>query len=326
VFGRNVEDLCAMFGVTPHRWAADAHPGYVTTRWAHDHATGPVLRVQHHHAHVAALMAEHGHDGASPVVGFSFDGTGYGAGPGGQAQIWGGEVLVADYGGYHRAGHLRALPLPGGDSAVRNPCRVAVAYMAALGIDLEGHVASVAACSDVEVRLLARQVAAGISCVPTTSMGRLFDTAASLLGVRHRITYEAQAAMELEALAAGSRADPLTPPWRFGLGSDLVMDPEPVLRGIISSSVAGADPADLVAYFHGAVALGVAGVATALRPRSGTHPVGLTGGVFQNALLTRLATTTLEAAGFEVLTHHLVPPNDGGLSLGQAVIAGYRRG
>ena len=324
-FGRSVDDFLQMYAIEPVRWAVDRHPGYGTRRWVVRRApSSSVVEVQHHHAHVAAVMAEHGLDGSSPVVGFAFDGTGYGVGDDGRPQIQGGEVLVADYAGFERAGHLRPLPLPGGDAAVRNPCRTAVAYLTALSVGFDRALPAAAACDDVELDVVRRQVQRNVGCVPTTSMGRLFDAVASLLGVRHRISYEAQAAVELEALAEHGTIDPWAPRWSFAVGDDAVIDAAPVVRGLVDDLLAGVEPADLALGFHGSVARAVRQVADLLRSGRGSMPVVLTGGVFQNALLTRLTTDGLERDGLEVLTHRLVPPNDGGLSLGQAVIAGYQ--
>jgi hydrogenase maturation protein HypF len=324
-FERGVQSFEQMYAVTPQRWATDRHPGYATRRWARAHASGPVVEVQHHHAHVASAMVEHGLDGSAPVVGFAFDGTGYGTGDDGRPEIWGGEVLVADYRGFERAGHLRPLPLPGGDAAVHNPCRTAVAYLAALGIEVSGDVPSVAACSDIELRVVLQQVEGNVGCVPTTSMGRLFDAVASLLGLRHRITYEAQAAMELEGAAEAGRLPRLPAPLAFALGDDGTIDMAPLVRGLLAGLAAGAPVPDLALGFHAAVADMVRHVAARLRSRQGPMPVVLTGGVFQNGTLAELARSALEQDGHQVLTHRTVPPNDGGLSLGQAVVAGYGR-
>jgi hydrogenase maturation protein HypF len=323
-FERSVDSFRHMYAVEPEVFATDGHPGYLTRRWAVQHSGGATVHeVQHHHAHVASVMAEHGLDGSSPVLGVAFDGTGYGIGADGAPEIWGGEMLVADYDGFERVGHLRPLPLPGGDAAVHNPCRVAVAYLAALSIPVDDSVPCVAACDDVELAVVRRQVERNVGCVPTTSMGRLFDAVASLLGVRHRVSYEAQAAIELEVVAG--RAPATDARWSFALDDAGVIDPSPVLAGIIADLHEGVDPAVLAASFHRAVADMV--VSFAVRHAAGTDrlPVALTGGVFQNALLTRLTRQSLQARGFEVLTHRLVPPNDGGLSLGQAVVAGRER-
>jgi len=266
-------------------------------------------------------MVEHGLDGSSPVIGVAFDGTGYGSDAAGATQIWGGEILVADYAGFERVGHLAPLPLPGGDAAVANPCRVAVAYLLACGIE-PGTTLAAAACEEAELRILRQQVARDVACVPTTSMGRLFDAASSVLGIRHRVSYEAQAALELEAAAARGRP---RVPLRLELGDSGVLDPAPLLEGLVEGMAAGEPPEDLAASFHHAVAEAIGASADRAASERGRLPVALSGGVFQNALLTGLARRRLEDSGFEVLTHRMVPPNDGGLSLGQAVLAGYRR-
>jgi hydrogenase maturation protein HypF len=320
-FERSVEQFRSMYGIDPVVIATDRHPGYLTRRWAFEHAAGrPVVEVQHHHAHVAALLAEHGRSG--PVIGFVFDGTGYAADSTGRASIWGGEVLVADLDGFERVAHLADLPLPGGDAGVRNPCRIALAYLAAAGIAPDPRLPAVAACTDEERRIVVRQVERGVGCVPTSSMGRLFDAVASLLGVRHRVTYEAQAAIELEVLAG--TAEPGAPRrLRFGSGGGTI-NPVPVLCDLTRDLLAGADPAALALDLHRAVVDTMVEQAITVRARTGLATAALTGGVFQNALLARLARHGLEAQGFEVLGHRLVPPNDGGLALGQAVIAGRR--
>lgn len=321
-FEASVAAFTTMYRATPEVVGVDRHPGYLTRRWAHAQVRSGsgarLVEVQHHHAHVASAMAEHGLGLDATVLGFAFDGTGYGEAADGSPQIWGGEVLGAGYSGFERIAHLAPLPLPGGDEAVRNPCRIALAYLTALGIPLDADLPAVAACDDVERRVVPRQVERHVGCVPTTSMGRLFDVVSSLLGVRHRVSYEAQAAIELEHLA--EHGDPGRAPLRFGLpgaaGRARVIDPAPVLADIAERLRAGAEPADLAAAFHHAVADVVGRLAD---DHADGLPVVLTGGVFQNALLTRLVRERL--AGHEVLTHRLVPPNDGGLSLGQAVVA-----
>lgn len=331
-FEASVTAFTRMYRVEPEAYGVDLHPGYLTRRWAVDRfarggvdriARGGVDRivdVQHHHAHVAALMAEHGLDGSARLLGVAFDGTGFGTAADGTTQIWGGEVLLADYDGFERVGHLVPLPLPGGDGGVRNPCRIAVAYLTALGIDVDPRVPSVAACDPTELAVTVRQVERGVGCVPTTSMGRLFDVIASLLGVRHRVTYEAQAAIELEVLA--EQGVPDRAHLRFGLDADGAIDPGPLLTDLVASVLDGNETADLALAFHVAVADAIRTVADRARATGYAGPVGLTGGVFQNSLLTRLARRALDDAGFTVLMHRVVPPNDGGLALGQAVIAG----
>ncbi|HZE66733.1 MAG TPA: carbamoyltransferase HypF, partial [Sporichthyaceae bacterium] len=176
-FGPATAHLGALTGVTPELLIADAHPGYRSLGVARRLAAGrPVRQVQHHHAHIASAMADNGHDGARPVLGFAFDGTGYGP----DGAVWGGEVLIADYGGFQRAAHLRYVPLPGGDAGVRNPCRMALSHLRAAGIARDPALPCVAACTPAERNLLDRQLEVGLACVPTSSMGRLFDAVSSI--------------------------------------------------------------------------------------------------------------------------------------------------
>ncbi len=301
---------------SPVRLAADLHPGYHTRDWAERHVGDrPLDLVQHHHAHVVSLLAEHGRVG-EPIIGVSFDGTGYGR----DRTIWGGEILRLgrDSHRFERAAHLAPVPLPGGDAAVRNPWRMALAQLWAADIDWTGDLAPVAAATAEELRLVRSQLRSGSGCVPCSSMGRLFDAVASLLDVRHRIDYEGQAAIELEALAssAGDAAGPSLP---LAVRADGVIDPAPMVQTLVSALYAGTPPALLAAAFHRAVADAVAGAVD--RVAGPVRLVGLTGGVFQNVLLLRLCRDRLRDGGFEVLTHHSVPPNDGGLALGQAVVS-----
>jgi hydrogenase maturation protein HypF len=314
-FERAVGQLTGMRGV-PTRLAADLHPGYHTRNWAERHAAErPLDLVQHHHAHVVSLLAEHGRIG-EPVVGVSFDGTGYGC----DQTIWGGEILTlgTDSHRFVRAGHLLPIPLPGGDAAVRNPWRMALSALWTADIDWAPDLAPVAAATPDELRLVRSQLESGAGCVPCSSMGRLFDAVASLLGVRHRIDYEGQAAIELEALAesAGGRPGPSLP---LTVRADGVIDPATMVQTMVSALYAGTQPALLAAEFHRGVAAAVAKVVGQVA--GSVRLVGLTGGVFQNVLLLRACCKQLQLQGFEVLTHHIVPPNDGGLALGQAAIS-----
>jgi hydrogenase maturation protein HypF len=298
----------------PVRLAADLHPGYQTRNWAERHADDrPLDLVQHHHAHVVSLLAEHGRLGES-IIGVSFDGTGYGC----DETIWGGEILAVgpDSHRFVRVGHLLPVPLPGGDAAVRNPWRMALSELWMADIDWAADLAPVATATSAELRLIRSQLENNTGCVACSSMGRLFDAVASLLGVRHRIDYEGQAAIELEVLAdsASSHAAEL----RMDVRTDGVIDPAGMVRAMVSALRAGVEPAALAAGFHRAVADAVLQVVSLVAGE--VRMVGLTGGVFQNVLLLRECRHRLQQAGFEVLTHHAVPPNDGGLALGQAAV------
>lgn len=315
-FERAVSQLSEIRG-RPVRLAADLHPGYHTRSWAERQADErPLDLIQHHHAHVVSLLAEHGRLG-EPIVGVSFDGTGYGC----DETIWGGEILTLDTRSHRfvRAGHLAAVPLPGGDAAVRNPWRMALSQLWMAGIDWTPDLAPVAAATADELRLVRSQLETGAGCVPCSSMGRLFDAVASLLAVRHRIDYEGQAAIELEALAQATGRTGTQPALPLAVRPDGVIDPAPMVQAMVAALHAGASPQALAAAFHQAVAVAIAEAVTQLA--GGTTLVGLTGGVFQNVLLLGACRSLLRQNGFEVLTHHTVPPNDGGLALGQAAVA-----
>ncbi|QKW30654.1 carbamoyltransferase HypF [Streptomyces seoulensis] len=325
--GRAERHLLRLTAVTPRLVAADRHPGYHSARLARRRAAeltgGEPVFVQHHHAHIASAMAEHGLDGARPVIGVAFDGTGYGD----DGTVWGGEVLLADYAGHRRFAHLAPAPLPGGDAAVANPCRVALARLWAAGLDWAPDLPSVAACPPEELRLLRRQLERGLACVPTSSMGRLFDAVSSLAGVCHRAGYEAQAALELEAAATEARdADGAAYPFGFtdGVGP-LRCDPAPMLRALLADRRRGTPAPVLAARFHRGVARAVAEICRRARAATGLTTVVLSGGVFANGLLEEECAALLAADGLAVLRHGEVPPNDGGLALGQLVVAAHER-
>ncbi|HEX9834302.1 MAG TPA: carbamoyltransferase HypF [Mycobacterium sp.] len=308
--------LRALTGVEPDVLVADAHPLYRSTAWAHRNAAGrPVRTVQHHHAHIAAVMAEHGLDGSRPVLGFAFDGTGYGP----DNAVWGGEVLLADYKGYRRLSHLKYVPLPGGDVSVLRPYRMALAHMWAAGLVWDPELAPVRACPADEQRVLAHQLETGLGCAPTSSMGRLFDAVAALVDVRQVVAYEAQAAIELEGMSRDTTCGTTTYQFDIDLGrTPAVIDPAPVVAAVIADTRSGVAAGVVGARFHRAVADLIVRLATTVVTDAPT--VALSGGVFQNALLLRLALRGLRDKGFDVITHRFVPPNDGGIALGQLLV------
>jgi hydrogenase maturation protein HypF len=327
---RTVETLCALQRVTPELMVSDAHPGYLSRRWAADQAAArgiEHLLVGHHHAHLASLLVEHRMPAGEPVLGVVLDGTGYGE----DATIWGGELLLGSYAAVERVGHLRPVSLPGGDAAIRHPARTAAAHLHAAGLGWGG-TASAAACTPAEGALLARMLATGSHCTPTTSMGRLFDAIASLLDVRHEVTFEAQAAIELEALAAGSTDE--APGWRPGSPfgpvvrttdqGGILLDPSGWIARAVADHASGVDPARSARAFHLALAEALTEAVLLVREAQGITTVGLTGGVFANAVLSTACQRSLHRAGLNVLVHRVVPPNDGGLALGQAAVAGAR--
>ena len=318
-FGAAEQHLELLTGVAPDQLVADAHPGYRSSAWAHAHSGGrPVQTVQHHHAHVAAVMGEHGMDGSEPVIGVSFDGTGYGP----DGAVWGGEALIADYKGFGRFAHLAYVPLAGGDVSVQRPYRMALSHLSAAGIEWDETLPCVDACPPAERDVLAHQLDTGLGCVPTSSMGRLFDAVASLVGVRHVVDYEAQAAIELEGLVR--TAGPVDG-YGFELGEPadqgLVYDAAPVIRAIVADLRAGTAVTTVAARFHAGVADLVRDLAVLARERTGLGTVVLSGGVFQNVVLLRRVRAALHDEGMTVLVPSQLPPNDGGLAFGQVLVA-----
>lgn len=320
-FEHAIEHLSGLLEVAPRTIAHDLHPGYLSTRWARAQRHLPRVAVQHHHAHMAACMCEHGL--SEPVVGVIFDGTGYGT----DGNIWGGEFLLGDYVGFERAAHLQYFRLPGGDRAVEEPHRVALsllweAYGEGLGeLDLP----VVSERDPEELRVLAQMLRTGLRSPLTSSMGRLFDGVAALIGVRERCRYEAQAAIELEQLVEpGASYRPL--PWRL-CGPEQWpwrIDLRPTVRELVREARRRDTTAtQLSGRFHRTVIEMVAGTCEAIRTRTGIARAVLSGGVFQNEVLLRGCHEALGRAGFEVYSHRRVPANDGGVALGQAAVAGW---
>jgi len=315
-FTEGIEHFRRLFDVTPEVVVHDLHPEYLSTKYALDLEGVELLGVQHHHAHVAACLADNGE--AGPAIGVAFDGLGYGT----DGTIWGGEVLAADLAGFERLGHLDPLPMPGGVAAIREPWRMAAVYLdAAYGGAVPEPLGVVTRNQPrwSQVISLAR---AKVGSPLTSSAGRLFDAVASILGVRDTINYEGQAAVELEQLAdpeeRGAYAAGVTGAQPFRLaGADMV-------RAVVEDLRAGVDPGLVAARFHNGVAAAVVAGCTLAREATGLATVALSGGVFQNLLLLERTVTGLEARGFRVLVHGRVPPNDGGISLGQAAAAGAR--
>jgi hydrogenase maturation protein HypF len=302
-FTRTVEHFQRLFGISPRVVAHDLHPDYRSTRYATDLTGVELLGVQHHHAHLASCLAENGETG--PVIGVVFDGTGHGP----DGTVWGGEFLVGSLESYRRVGHLRQVPLPGGAAAIRQPWRMAAAYLP----DVELPVALRNEAQWGPVVAMARN---NVNSPLTSSAGRLFDAAAALLDVRDVITYEGQAAVELE-----QRADPSTSDGYPARTGGMVVHGEDLLRGLVADRHAGVDPGVIAARFHNGLARAVVTCCAAARDATGLTSVALSGGVFQNALLLRRVVEGLRCAEFRVLTHRDVPPNDGGVSLGQAAVA-----
>jgi hydrogenase maturation protein HypF len=301
-----------LFRIEPEVAVRDLHPGYLSTRVAGELGLDRTITVQHHHAHVAAVLAEHGV--TQPAVGVAYDGTGYGD----DGHVWGAEILVADLAGYRRLAHLRYVPLPGGDLAARRPWRVAAGYLALEPGVAPAFTRAFQGVDPGKQFTVAQQLAAGLNTPLASSMGRLFDAAAAVLGVRRVSQYEGQAAMELEALAGTRRAQPFpfpvrTPGW--------VLDPVPLLAALGERLARGDDVADLAAAFHESVAAATDELAACIAAAAGTRRVALGGGCFQNARLLISVRARLEARGLHVLVPRRLGPNDGAISYGQAAVA-----
>jgi hydrogenase maturation protein HypF len=309
-----------LFAIRPDHLAHDSHPDYASTRYAQERRTregSALLAVQHHHAHLASCMAENGL--FEPVIGVTFDGTGFGT----DGAVWGGEFLIGDYRTFRRAAHLRYVGMPGGEQAIRQPWRMALAHLVDAGAECR---TVMARHSHRETRIIKTMLDRRINTPLTSSAGRLFDAIAALAGVRGTATYEGQAAVELEWLASGVAPDNSYP---FELIEDandgtLVVDTRPLVRAVAHDTGHATEVARIARRFHTTLAEIIAVVCLRLHTTTGIGAVALSGGVFLNALLTHDVMSRLGQEGFRVFRHQLVPPNDGGLSLGQLAIAANR--
>jgi hydrogenase maturation protein HypF len=310
-FTEGIEHFRRLFDIDPQVVAHDLHPEYLSTKYAMELGDdGMELRgVQHHHAHIASCLADNSEDG--PVIGVAFDGTGYGT----DGTIWGGEFLVADLTRFERGGHLAPVPMPGGAVAIRQPWRMAAAYL-----DDDHEVARRHQDQWPAVVAMARK---GVNSPLTSSAGRLFDAAAALLGVRDAINYEGQAAVELEQLADPGEAGGYPAAIEAGEGPFQARGAD-LLHAVVEDRTGGVPAPLIAARFHNGVAALIEAGCLLLRDRHGLGTVALSGGVFQNSLLLHATVARLEARGFGVLVHSRVPCNDGGISLGQAVVAAAR--
>jgi hydrogenase maturation protein HypF len=317
-FEQGIEHFERLFRVQPVALACDMHPDYLATRYILQRAQSenlPTFQIQHHHAHIAACMAEHGLTGDHPVIGLSFDGTGYGE----DGAIWGGEVLLANYKTYQRPYHLAYFPLPGGDTAIRKPARTALALLWILGMDWDDHLAPVVEFCAEDRTTLRTQLEHKLNTPQTSSMGRLFDAAAALAGVRQEVNYEAQAAIEFEALADPDEVGV----YPFEL-DQAVIGIRSAVEALIADVLAGVPAPFISARFHNGLAQMALDVCQKLRLDSGIEQVALSGGVWQNITLLGRTLSLLQKSGFRVYLHQQVPTNDGGLALGQAAVAASR--
>lgn len=319
-FREVIEHLTRILEIEPRIVAYDLHPGYFSTRWALAQSGMEAVGVQHHHAHIAGCMAENHLDGR--VISFALDGTGYGT----DGRIWGGEVLLADYRDFQRAAHFAYVPMPGGAAAIREPWRMAVSCLRqAFGPQLTE--LPIPLLRQIPARMLStilQMIERDVNSPLTSSCGRLFDAVAALINLRSVVNYEAQAAIELEMRrdeAAAGR------PYGFAIleeGDGLQVDSRPVFRAIVNDLLHGETQGVISQRFHEGMVIVLAQVAGILRQRTGFDRVCLSGGTFQNIYLSRRLEQLLGDDGFKVFTHSEVPAGDGGLSLGQAVVAAHR--
>ncbi len=328
-FRESLAHLMQTFEIAPETVVHDLHPGYLSTSWAKEWAGErnlPLIAVQHHHAHIAACMAEHGVD--APVIGLSLDGTGYGT----DGKIWGGEVLITRMDGFERFAHLDYVPMPGGEAAIREPWRMALGALHAAGFDTESqHVLVLMRTKAQDARILGRMIERGLNTPLTSSCGRLFDAAAAVVLGRGLVDYEAQAAIELEGLAV-NEPDELESGYAMEMqaGNWAAREPArisaaPLWRELLENLRGGVSKSRIAARFHSGVAAAFVRAAVLARAQTGIQQVALSGGCLHNRRLARLLRNGLEAEGLQVFQHRNVSPGDGGLSFGQAVVGAARR-
>jgi len=316
-FCMTVAHMQRILAIAPQTVAHDLHPDYLSTRWALEQTGWSSAAVQHHHAHIVSVLAEHRIDG--PVIGLSFDGTGYGT----DGAIWGGEVLIAETGSFQRAAHLAYVPMPGAAAAVRQPWRMALAHLfEAFGDSMwELDLAPLQAVEGAQRQVLQQVIERGINAPRTSSLGRLFDAVAAIVGLRGTVAFEGQAAMELEMAAGGSFQGAPVYDMRWSADDPIRIATAPIIRGVVGDVLAGRAAAEVSARFHATLVTLFADLCARLRRETGLQRIALSGGVFQNALLLEGLTAALEADRFQVFANRQVPTNDGGICLGQAVAA-----
>lgn len=316
----SVEHMRRILGVDPEVVAHDLHPDYPSTRYAQELDGRRLIPVQHHHAHIAACMAEHGLDG--PVIGVALDGTGYGT----DGHVWGGELLMVEPSRFQRVGHLREVPLAGGEQAIRQPWRMALVHLeAAYGEEFwDLPIPFVKQLDRERAELLLHAARRGLNAPPTSSCGRLFDAVAALAGIRQTVSFEGQAAMELES-AIDESADEVTTdtddPTSSGGDRPILLDPAPWIRAVVDDLLSQASPSVISRHFHQALVRSLAGAVGRIAAESGIQEVALGGGCFQNRVLLADLETALRAMDLQVFSPQRVPCNDGGLALGQIMVA-----
>jgi hydrogenase maturation protein HypF len=313
-FTEGIEQFERLFRIKPEAIGYDIHPNYLSTKYAVERAKRyhlPAFGVQHHHAHIASCMADNGLDGDYPVIGVAFDGTGYGD----DGAIWGGEFLVADYTNYERFYNMEYFPLPGGDAAIKRPARTALALLWSLGVEWDEFLPPRKSMDSEELDSLQIQLKRNLNTINTSSLGRLFDAVAALAGVRQNVNYEAQAAIEFEAMVDPNE----TGSYRFEAKKKKV-DVKPMITSLLEDINRSVPKPIISARFHNGVADMVIEVCKCIRKDSGVSFVALSGGVWQNLTLMKRTVQGLRQDGFTVYFHNQVPTNDGGIALGQALV------
>lgn len=325
-FEEGIEHYIKIFKIEPEFIACDKHPDYLSTHSAHKLAETnglPLIEVQHHHAHVAACMAEHKIPKNKHVIGVAFDGTGYGN----DNKIWGGEFLLSNYKGFQRLYHLKYMPLPGGDTAIRKPAKIALAYLWQSEIEWYKDLPLIKEFHERDLQLLKMQLEQKINVTYTSSIGRLFDAISALIGIRGNISYEAQAAIELEAICDNQEMSHYPIELESSNGnieeSPVQINFSTMITLIIEDYFKKVPLSVISAKFHNSIANMVKDVCVAIRNNTGINTVVLSGGVWQNVKLLKKTVALLRNEKFIYLTHGKIPPNDGGISLGQAIIAGH---
>jgi hydrogenase maturation protein HypF len=323
-FRESLDHMMRTFEIEPQTAVHDLHPGYLSTAWAREWAQErglQLIAVQHHHAHVAGCMAEHGLTGE--VIGLALDGTGYGS----DGKIWGGEVLISSLAGFERFAHLEYMPMPGGEAAIKEPWRMALGHLRAAGFDFDSsETLRLVGATEKEARVLARMMERGVNIPLTSSLGRLFDAVAAIVLGRRVVDYEAQAAIELEGIAVDEPDDVSGYELALAGGDWAARRPVRISaasmwRELLEDLRAGTSRARIAARFHAGVAAGFVKAAVMARTATGVKSVVLSGGCLHNRRLARLLRVKLEAEGFEVYQHRNASPGDGGLSYGQIAVA-----
>lgn len=316
-YSETIELYKKLFKIDPEVYICDLHPDYLSTHYAFEnHREKELLRVQHHHAHIASVLGEHGEKG--PVIGFSFDGTGYGT----DGTVWGGEVLISTTSDFERYAHLLQVPLPGGESAIKKPYRMAISVLKTIAGNNLPQIPLLDRIPLNELEIIKRMIETGSNSPLTSSMGRLFDAAAAISGIGEEATYEAELAIEFEAAADDNEKDS----YHFELidESPVKIDFRPVFSEMIKDVLDGKRASSISMKFHRAISEVILQIAQKIRKEVGIDTVAISGGVWQNSILTRLACDLLEKNEFKLLLHKELPPNDGCISYGQAVIAGTK--